>query len=435
MEKHQNENPPLSALVELSPLMGLFSLKKQKSNKKVTSTFMPINFKLAKIHRGKNGSRWFVYYSFLHPGEFKFKRIIVFEGINYIKDLAEKEKFANDLKDAINKKLKDGYSPYQLEEVNEAEQELRNLKKQKVKVIDPFLTDAFIEFLNQKEDKNRSKQTLQSYRSYIAKFECYLIAGKSADIRLSELNTTFITSLMQWIEQEYKLGATTYNNHINFWVTLINWFEKKPRQWVKRTDFDFGLDTDLENKKENILKHQYYTASAMERVKLAMSKHPLLLYYAKFIYYSCMRPDEIRNLQIENIDLSGRMIKIVGKTGNRVIPICDELYQVIEERNINASPMSFYLIGADGLVNKSMHSENFFARVFRDNVRNEAGLSSNFTLYGFKHSRVIHLLQAGYTDSEVMQLTGHRDSSSFDKYKRDLMGNIDSKLKGKTILF
>lgn len=435
MAIYQNENPPLSALVELSPLMGLFSLKKQKSNKKVTSTFMPINFKLAKIHRGKNGSRWFVYYSFLHPGEFKFKRIIVFEGINYIKDLAEKEKFANDLKDAINKKLKDGYSPYQLEEVNEAEQELRTLKKQKVKVVDPLLTDAFIEFLNQKEDKNRSKQTLQSYRSYIAKFECYLIAGKCADIRLSELNTLFITSLMQWIEQEYKLGATTYNNHINFWVTLINWFEKKPRQWVKRTDFDFGLDTDLENKKENILKHQYYTASAMERVKLAMAKHPILLYYAKFIYYSCMRPDEIRNLQIENIDLLGRMIKIVGKTGNRVIPICDELYQMIEERNINASPMSFYLIGSDGLVNKSMHSENFFARVFRDNVRNEAGLSSNFTLYGFKHSRVIHLLQAGYTDSEVMQLTGHRDSSSFDKYKRDLMGNIDSKLKGKTILF
>ena len=62
------------------------------------------------------------------------------------------------------------------------------------------------------------------------------------------------------------------------------------------------------------------------------------------------------------------------------------------------------------------------------------GLSKDFTLYGFKHTRVVNLLNSGYSDAEIMGLTGHRDTSSYDKYKRDLIGNLtNNSLKGKTV--
>jgi integrase len=437
-----DKNPPLSALVNKSPDLGLFSVKGLFGDTKGTPAkfkFMSKKYRLSKIYRGKSGNvqeKWFVFYFFINPLNIKYQRFKVYEGINYLNNLEDKEAYAKELSGEIDKQLMHGYDPFLVENLT---QDLI-LQKQAQKIIseqneDPLLTEAFIQFLNQKESKQRSKQTMQSYRSYIAKFEAYLIEKKIADIKVSQLTTEFITQLMQWIEIEYKIGGTTYNNHVNFWVTLINWFEKKPRQWLERKSFDFGTDTDLENKTENPLKHHYFSGSAMEKVKKAMEKYPELLYYSKFIYYSCMRPDEIRNLKIENIDLTDRIIKIVGKTGNRVVPICDELAHMIIERNIDNYNMQFYLIGKDGNVNKSMHSENFFARVFRDTIRKKAGLSEAYTLYGFKHSRVIHLLQAGYKDSEVMQVTGHRDTSSYDKYKRDLMGNIDSKLKGKTVVF
>jgi hypothetical protein len=52
-----------------------------------------------------------------------------------------------------------------------------------------------------------------------------------------------------------------------------------------------------------------------------------------------------------------------------------------------------------------------------------------------KHTRVVHHLNAGYSDSEVMNITGYEDTPSFDKYKRDQLGNIKTRLIGKTTEF
>jgi integrase len=156
-------------------------------------------------------------------------------------------------------------------------------------------------------------------------------------------------------------------------------------------------------------------------------------FYSKFIYFSCMRPEEIRNLKIENIDLSGRYIKIVGKTKSRTVPISDELADMLTSLHLEKYPANYYVIGQSGEVSPFMHSENYFSRTFRVEIKEKLGLSKDFTLYGWKHTRVVDLLNAGYSDAEIMNLTGHTDTSSYDKYKRDLVNHIKTRLKGKTI--
>lgn len=128
-------------------------------------------------------------------------------------------------------------------------------------------------------------------------------------------------------------------------------------------------------------------------------------------------------------------IKMLGKTDQRIVPICDELFEMINELNIDVNPLNYYLIGKDGIIDKFQHSENYFSRIFRRDIRTKLGLSDNYTLYGFKHTRVIHLISAGFSDSEVMEQTGHRDTASYDKYKRDLIGNTNSKMTGETVRF
>lgn len=430
-------NPSLSADTENSSLKGLFSVNGQFGDRKGTKkkfSFMAKKYSWSKIYKGKTGAiheKWFVYYSFINPITLKFQRIKVYEGINYCKSIDDKENYAMKLCDEIDKQLKAGYNPFESDKQaeililqNEREFLIKNQKS------NPCISDGFMQFMHQKTHKNRSKQTIQSYNSYIVKFHAYLLAIGKANMKVSELTTEIIVDMMKWIEKEYRIGNRTYNNHITFLITVLNWFAAKPRKWINMDDFDFGTDTELEKKTSRPEKHTYFTENAMQRMKDSMNDNPNLLFYAKFIYYSCMRPDEVRNLKIENIDRQAKIIRIVGKTDHRVIPICEELSEMILDRNIDNFPMSHYLIGKEGEVNSKMHSENYYSKMFRE-LRYKAGLTDKFTLYGLKHTRVIHLSEAGYRDAEIMQLTGHTSTESYDKYKRDLMGNLNSKLKGK----
>jgi integrase len=394
-------------------------------------------YKLAKGYTGKTGDpneEWYAYYSFINPNTGKFKFFKVKEGINYIHSLEEKNNFLQELIQEINKSLKAGFNPFALEvesdkviEEVKAEIELAENPKS------PTLIKAFQEFLEVKNAKGLAKPTIEAYTSYIGKFENYLYENKQADLRLDSMDTSFIKEMLSWLNNYHKWNGTTYNNHLNFWVTLLNWFSKAPRKWILRDEFAIGVDGEIEQKSSKPMKHQYFGDTVAEKVKIRMKAHPELMFMCKFIYFSCMRPDEIRHLRIENVDISGRYIKIVGKTSSRTVPICDELALMLKSLNLERYPAGYYVIGRQGRVTGTMHSENWFSGIFREQIRKPLGLSDNFTMYGWKHTRVVDLLNAGYSDTEIMNLTGHRDTTSYDKYKRELVNHIQTRLRGKTI--
>jgi integrase len=178
------------------------------------------------------------------------------------------------------------------------------------------------------------------------------------------------------------------------------------------------------------LKNQYFGDTIANAVKEKMKAYPKMLFCSQFIYFSCMRPDKICNLKIENVDTQGRYIKIVGETKSRTVLLCDELATMLSSLELEKYPANYYVIGKNGEVSDAMHSENCFTRVFRDDVRMLLGLFENFTMYGLKHTRVVDLLNAEYSDAEIMNLTGHKDPGSYDKYKRELVGQSKTRLRG-----
>ena len=395
-------------------------------------------YKWAKIYRGKTGDpleKWFVYYSYRNPFTLKFERIKIYEGINEYKDLIDKNKLADELQGEINKALKAGYNPFEVEE--EGLKEFQQIQAEQL-VMDnpksPTLLDSFKQFLESRRDRNLESDTIRTYESYIGKFENYLFENRLADVRLDKIDTMFIKDCLKWMQSHHEWNSTTYNNHLDFWVTLLNWFAKKPRYWLKRDEFDIGDDGELDRKNAKVMKNQYFVDTVAVKVKEKMKQYPKLLFFSRFIYFSCMRPDEIRNLKIENVDVKGRYIKIVGKTNSRTVPISDELAEMIISLHLEKYPSNYYVLGQFGEVSDKQHSENYYTRVFREDVRVPLNISSNYTLYGWKHTRVVDLLNAGYSDAEIMGLTGHRDTASYDKYKRDLIGNLtNNSLRGKTI--
>jgi integrase len=436
-----DSNPPLSAKPVPDTQKRVFSFKGQSGDKtgtrKKSIKFMIKDYKWAKVYKGKTGSaneKWFIYYSYINPDTGRFERIKIYEDINESKDLKVKEAYAEELIKEVNSWLKNGYNPFETDVDTE-----KKIDKVKAQLIlennpkSPTLLDAFKQFLKVKSEKDLAAHTIQAYEGYIGKFEFYLFENKLADVRLDGIDSKFIGDMLDWLKPIQNWNGTTYNNHLNFWVTMLNWFARKPRFWIKRDEFDIGTDGELEQKVTKPMKNQYFGDTVAAQIKDKMQAFPKLLFFSQFIYFSCMRPDEIRNLKIENVDTTGRYIKIVGKTSSRTVPICDELAEMLDSLELEKYPSNYYVIGYQGTVSLKMHSENYFTRVFREDIRVPLGLSENFTMYGLKHTRILHLLNAGYSDAEIMNLTGHRDTASYDKYKRDLVNHMDTRLRGKTI--
>src|SRR5690606_11130791 len=94
-------------------------------------------------------------------------------------------------------------------------------------------------------------------------------------------------------------------------------------------------------------------------------------------------------------------------------------------------PLDYYPFSDNLKPGAAMHIKNRMNENYRP-IKDKLGLDHNYTLYSFKHTRCVNLLNAGFSDQEVMSLTGHSDAKSFETYKRSFV--IDAKtMKGKTI--
>ncbi|WP_312789686.1 tyrosine-type recombinase/integrase [Sphingobacterium sp.] len=173
-----------------------------------------------------------------------------------------------------------------------------------------------------------------------------------------------------------------------------------------------------------------------EKVKSELKNDPEIYNYSKWIFYSCMRPKEIRHLKVQDIDLFSRQIKVPGpdgKTGDRLVPICDELHELILEMGIDKANLNYYIFGKGKMISPLQVYEDYFRRRYQK-IKEHLELDYNYTLYSWKHTRVVSLITAGFDDNQVMTLTGHRDRAAFEAYKRDLI--IDNTvMKKKTINF
>jgi hypothetical protein len=107
-----------------------------------------------------------------------------------------------------------------------------------------------------------------------------------------------------------------------------------------------------------------------------------------------------------------------GKSG-AYIPMDNNIKALFIENGIDKAPGNYYVFGIKGKPAEQHFGTGFFSKRFRK-VRDAAGLSSDYTLYAGKHTRVIHLKQDGLSDADIMALTRHKDFVAYAKYLRDL---------------
>jgi integrase len=333
-----------------------------------------LNYKPARISRGK---KWYVSFQFLNKG--MWKKFKVYHNINRFHDKDEKEEFAQALAEGVNRLLKEGFNPFDIDE---------KFKEEEPKKI--WTLGQGLNYFKQKlTDRGLRKRSIQSYQSVLRMLNKNLAAVLHKDI--STINKTHIQAALSGNDW----GNTTYNNNITFVKAIFNYLidaeilKENPAARIKPLP-------------ETITKHKYFDDKTWEKIK--KKADPQLLDFILFMYHTGTRPNEARQIKYEYI-----------KGDQMLIPA-----SISKNRKDGYIPISKYIqdkYKGNGFIFGT--SVNYFNQKFQV-VKKDLKLGKDYTLYSVKHTRALHLAKDGASPYSIMSLFRHHSLEVTMRYLREL---------------
>lgn len=388
-------------------------------------------YKLPVIIRSKSGD-WFVRFWYEYPDKpGKFKVFQVRDGINRIHDPVKKEREIKKLRKDVKYWLEvKGYNPFKTQnQITEALTTVKAKIAEREKKM--LLSEAVTWFLEQKGEKGKSIKTIRGYEYNLKPFVEWC-----ATKDISRIDEPTVDHIESYLSERLKQGwtARTYNNVTNTITGFFNYLVAKRKLAVN--PIGTGM---IDRIKSTAEKNRYYDAAMVEKIMPEVKKKPQLRRFILWTYYSCARGSELRALKIKNVDIKLKKITITaesGKTGEhigaRAIPICNELMDIIKEEKLNELNPEWYVFGSTGKPSAKPLSHELMSRHYLA-IKDKLKIDRNYTIYSFKHTRVVDLLVAGFEPIKVMRITGHTDWASFEKYTRELGVVMDKTLTGDTL--
>lgn len=271
-------------------------------------------------------------------------------------------------------------------------------------------------------DKRRylKKNSIKNVIQHLGDFKEWLINTNNEHRHPSEFKRQDMIGYRNSL-LEKGIGNRTVNNMMSEVSVFFNYFIdsdgtvpfKNPLYKLKR----------LPSRSET---HVAYTTDQFQKmIDYMKEKDTKLLFFVKLIAFAYLRSDEAKFLRIRDIDLPARKILLTAKankTNRRTHKIIQELIvDEFEKRNLDQYPEDYFLFSHGMLPGKIPVGENYFRKKFRK-VKIKFGLTKLHTIYGFRHTSVQQLLEAGTKWHKAMDLTDHNDMASFQKYARNILG-------------
>ena len=167
------------------------------------------------------------------------------------------------------------------------------------------------------------------------------------------------------------------------------------------------------------------SAGEMERLFAAFDDEDEQQYFHRCIlqtiYVSGMRVSEIVNLQASHVNLSHKMLRIIGK-GNkeRLVLIDDDTETRLEhyfqnirshwlKKNSASSSLFFVNRNGNGLTRQYVYD-------LVETYVSKAGISKHVSPHTLRHSFATHMLESGSDLRSVQELLGHSDISTTQIY-------------------
>lgn len=408
----------ISFAAQMKPVPVAGSIISKKNS--VTLVSKVFQYRTPEIIRAKTG--WYVKYYFRIPVEVRpfynnqeWKRFRVKEDMNRRKG-QEREEYAQWLRASIEESLKNGYNPFKPENEEIIEGQVIEKKELGAK-------DAIQLFLKAWEKRGLEKASLDKYKRTANRLIEWLEMKNIPYKNIQEITVDHIEQFLNDLKKKQGFSNREYNNQYDFTRTIFNFLLRK--KFIPESPC-----AGIKKQKSKSKKHRYYDAKSLEIITKAMdAKDPYIGFAFQTVYYLCIRSEkEMMFFKVGNILWEQNKILLdVGKgNSERYIPMDTNIKEILLKRGIDKYPADYYVFGINGEPSRNHFGFGFLSKRFRK-VREASGLSSDFTLYSAKHTRVIHLKQDNLPDADIMSVTGHKDFTAYARYLRDLGVDADPK--------
>lgn len=363
------------------------------------------------------GKYWYIEYWYRIPFALRemydnkeWLRFRVKEDINR-RQGENRKQYAEWLLSEVIDSLKHGHNPFDIEK------EFIEEEQSDVTIPDEMsANNALLLFLEKWNERGLDPRSYDKYKRYVNRLLTWLQQKKMLHGDVKKITVEHIESFLSSNKKLLNHSNREYNNTYDFIRTAFNFL-------LKKKIIDESPCVGIDKLKAKTTKHRYFDKDSMQKIQTTLlAVDPYLYFACQVTYYACIRSDkELMHFKVGNINFEENKILITAGKGNRdrYIPLDENLRKLFIERGIDKADPSFYVFGIKGQPSKEPFGRGFFSKRF-SKVRKKAGLSNDFTVYGFKFTRVVHLKHDGLDDASIMALTGHLDFTSYAKYLRNL---------------
>ena len=277
------------------------------------------------------------------------------------------------------------------------------------------------------ETRKLSSQTITTYKySFIKLFKFFEQKKniKSNNITLDMFNIELIEEFINWLLNDEKNTSNTVNNRI----TAVKCFF----QFVSIHDVELiNLYSRLRNIKPLRKVETLIEYLSVDEIKLLFSipnsqnkKELKELAILTLLYESAIRVSELCNLKLEDIEISNHStIKIINGKGNksRIIPISIDVAQILQKYiNIYKINHQDYLFKNQKNIQYTRWGINYIIQKYVNRIRkiDDTKFKITVTPHNFRHSKAMHLLDAGVPLTTIEKLLGHSSIKSTEIYAK-----------------
>ena len=302
-----------------------------------------------------------------------------------------------------------------------------------------YLSDFLSKYLP--GQRNASTHTIASYRDVFKLLLIFCDSAKSIKpekIKASDLSKELILHFLDWLETKRKCSISTRNQRLAVIHSFVHYVQKESPENL----FEFKKILSIPNKTHPRALVAYLTGQEVQTLlsqpdtsTIKGFRNAMLL---SVLYDTGSRVQELINIKAKDVRLSSpAVIRLHGKGSKvRQVPLMSKtsenlsLYLETKDTHLGISKGDNYLFVNQRKQQLSRWGVSYILNKYVGKAKNDVGFNVDFpvTPHVLRHSKAMHLLQAGVNLIYIRDFLGHVDCSTTEVYAR-----ADSEMKRKAI--
>lgn len=270
--------------------------------------------------------------------------------------------------------------------------------------------NSFLEYL--KYERNYSENTITSYQQELAKYNEYLDRKK---IDYQKIKKEEIRSYLKYLD-DLKFKNSSISTNVSAIRAFYNYL-------VKKKEIDQNIWRQIKNPKVKRKIPNFLTTLELEAIFESRElKTPYEIrnrLIIELLFATGLRVSELINIKIDDITMSEKTIKTLGKgSKERIVYFGDYAEEVLklylqESRTVllNGDKSDYLLIGKNTL----KLTRNRISEIINEEVK-KIGLKHHISPHTLRHTFATQLLNNGADIRSVQELLGHENLSTTQIY-------------------